>query len=188
MEDSDCEACGKLLAQLACKAEKQDNDLDLPVLQIQDPEPARPSEAHNAFLARLQRLKEEEGMSGVVKRGRRPKTGEQKPLHEDLFEWLSKRRRGVYKNLGTKKLHFICDQKVAAIRSSTIYFILQHEAQVTHHEALLKRPKLRCQGVKLPPEDGGPGHECTQQRPSCKTCVGLCCSEEFCRKVCSWGF
>ncbi|CAE7826245.1 unnamed protein product [Symbiodinium sp. CCMP2592] len=107
--------------------------------------------SHAAFLARLADLKREEGLQEVVKKGRKPKHREVH-LTEDLFLWLEERRKGLYENLNTVKLHLkcrVCNQTFSAVRRSTVFFVLQHEAQATHHEAALDRPRTPCSGMDL---------------------------------------
>ena len=113
--------------------------------------PSSASASQAAFLARLADLKRQEGLQEVVKKGRKPKHREVH-LTEDLFLWLEERRKGIYENQNTSKLHLrcrVCEQTFSAVRSSTVFFVLQHEAQATHHEAATQRPRTPCTGMDL---------------------------------------
>ncbi|CAE7241844.1 APC6 [Symbiodinium necroappetens] len=59
-----------------------------------------------------------------VRKGRRPKNAVP-ALHEDVFEFLK------------------------AVRTTTVYFILQHEAQAVHFAAQMKQQRHACAGLRL---------------------------------------
>ncbi|CAE7036047.1 unnamed protein product [Symbiodinium sp. CCMP2592] len=201
-------------------------------------EPAvRLSATEQAFQDRLQQLKLEEGLVGA-KKGRRPK-GQPRALHESLFEWLRTRRPDQYVNKKTDKLHLLCrtcGETFAAVRDTTILFVLQHESRQTHVDAAQEGRLRPCRGVEI--TSGAPLcraseikdafiiwatfdcpwfhtnfkcqaslqddgrlmiqsskcfederlRMCSPARPYCKSCLGLCSTEEFCLKVSTWCF
>ena len=88
----------------------------------------------------------------LVVGGRRPKNGDKQALHENLFEWLQQRRPDKYHHVGGPKIHLnclVCGERVAAMRNSTIFFVLQHEAHDTHHQAEMKMAKVPCRGINV---------------------------------------
>ena len=106
------------------------------------------------FDRRLQQLKEQEGLA-ALKRGRRAKVqdAEAVPLHENLYKWLSVRRPGLYTvdpKAPLKLTCTACGVQVNARRSSTVFYVLQHEAYATHQEAVSARSRgEKCTGVPI---------------------------------------
>ena len=196
------------------------------------------SATQQAFQERFKSLREEEGLVDVRK-GRRRKPVGAVPLHEDLFEWLKVRRPQQYTNLGTHQFGLkcqVCSEEFKAVRSNTIYFVLQHEAQAVHHDAVLHQERRSCSGLRL--VDTLPAHKtrahdfvgcfrtwalhecpwhfkqysvtctvddegavvvrakkCSDQKlklapgfTACKSCIGLCRTGDFCKKVATWAF
>ena len=43
----------------------------------------------------------------------------------------------------------LCGEKFRAMRPTTVYFVLQHEAQAVHWEAQLKQQRDACAGLRL---------------------------------------
>ncbi|CAE7832612.1 unnamed protein product [Symbiodinium sp. CCMP2592] len=229
-ENSDCERCQRLLHELR-KNEAEDGHSALVAVGPQQ------TDTERAFQQRLRELKIEENM-GQVRKGRRAK-GQKRELHEDLFEWLRQRRPDQYVNLETAKLHLrctSCGETFAAVRDTTILFVLQHEARQNHVDSLLQVRQRPCLGVDLNcidhqtrahlmvdafrlwttydnpwfhtsfkcqvklQDDGkllvhslkcfeaDEVRMCPPSRPFCKSCFGLCNTEDFCRKVSTWAF
>ncbi|CAE7037719.1 unnamed protein product [Symbiodinium sp. CCMP2592] len=228
--NSDCERCQRLLLELR-KNGAEDGDSALVSVEPQQTDNER------AFQQRLRELKIEENVD-QVKKGRRAK-GQERALHEDLFEWLAQRRPNQYVNLQTQKLQLRCNrcgEIFSAVRDSTILFVLQHEARPSHVNSLAQAQPRLCLGVDLNSsehqtrahgmvdafklwatydcpwyhtsfkcqvnlrDDGkvmvqslkcfeaDEVRMCPPTRPFCRSCFGLCSTEDFCRKVSTWAF
>ena len=95
----------------------------------------------------LQKLKLDEG-------GSEGKRGKQSSVQ--LFEWLSRRRPGMYSRAispsAGKDDRLICNlcksKPFNFVRENTIHFVLQHEAFSGTHEALSKVDGAACNGFE----------------------------------------
>ena len=138
IHELECEVCRRIAREYMKPEDADETKL----------KPLKPSLV--LLVDRMEVLRREEGME-VVKKGRPFKSASRVvPLHNQLFQWLEERRKGIYEHLEECRLRCkLCDDIVDARRASTIHFVLQHECSDGHWRQTHSMPRRICEGLRL---------------------------------------